>query len=571
MTEAPSSLEQIFFAALEFSSQKEREKYLEVTCGDKPEIRKEVEDLLRANELSRQNEFLEQVPNLQDSSQSDPGNLPGEPTHFGLMMDATISPSQKKRFRSLPTEDQLPQEFGDYELLEKIAHGGMGVVYKARQNNLNRIVALKMILIGAMANEDEIRRFYNEAEAAAQLNHPNIVPVFDVGCHEGQHYFSMEFIPGESLADRLKRGPLPYRNAASHVLRIANAVHTAHEQGIVHRDLKPGNVLIDTGQEPKVTDFGLAKRLEGDSELTATGTIIGTPGFMPPEQANGNLHLINTQSDVYSLGAILYATLTGKAPFEGENQLETIFQVIQDEPQPPRLIDKAIPHDLQVICLKCLEKDPSLRYKSAKDLAEDLRLFLAGEPILAKADFYRRFRKWTIKEPTLAAHLAAILVMMLLIVINYFIFSGSENILNDQTFLHDQGILIGWGGFAFLMQKAINRFPDYSGYLSLLWATLNPIIATGLIYVDGDPGEPEALLYSLYFLLVITTGFLRRVDLVIATTLSSILGYLVLQLPNMGNVKESHIPVFVLAIIVAGLMQAFQVRRFQRVLENQSR
>ena len=568
MTDTPSSLEQIFFEALECSSDSEREKYLYQICGENLKMRKEVEDLLRANELSDRNGFLEQIPNLREPDHQDPVKLQGEPTHWGLIVDATISPSQKNRFRALPTADQLPREFGDYELLEKIAHGGMGVVYKARHNSLNRIVAIKMILIGAMANEDEIRRFYNEAEATAQLDHPNIVPVFDVGCHEGQHYFSMSFISGESLADKLKRGPLPCREAANCVLRIANAVQTAHEMGIVHRDLKPGNVLIDTDHEPKVTDFGLAKRLEANSELTATGTIIGTPGFMPPEQANGNLHQINARSDVYSLGAVLYATLTGKAPFEGQNQLETIFQVLQDEPKPLRSIDKSIPHDLQVICMKCLEKDPALRYESANDLAEDLRLFLAGEPILAKSDFYRRFRKWTIKEPTLAAHLGAILVMMLLIVINYFIF-GNDNAAFDRLIL-DELILIAWAGVAFFLQKSINRLPDLSNYLSLFWAAVNPLIATALICVNA---KPQTLLYFLFFLLVITTGFFRRVDLVIATTLTSILGYLILQLPetSMENVQDSHVPVFVLAIIVAGLMQAFQVRRFQRVLENQSR
>jgi eukaryotic-like serine/threonine-protein kinase len=278
-----------------------------------------------------------------------------------------------------------PQRFGDFELLQEIARGGMGVVYRARQMALNRIVALKMILAGRLATDEDITRFRTEAEAAARLQHPHIVAVHDVGAIDGQHYFSMDFIEGTSLAQKLQNGPLPGRIAARYVRLIARAIHHAHKQGILHRDLKPSNILIDAEDEPHITDFGLAKRLGGDSGQTRTGVVLGTPSYMAPEQAAGKSQQLGPACDIYGLGAVLYELITGRPPFRAETPLDTVMQVMDRDPPPPRLLNSNIDHDLETICLKCLEKDPRRRYPTAEALAEDLQRYLNDEPISARS------------------------------------------------------------------------------------------------------------------------------------------------------------------------------------------
>ena len=278
-----------------------------------------------------------------------------------------------------------PQAFGGYELLNEVARGGMGVVYRARQRELNRVVALKMILAGRLANAEEVLRFRTEAEAAARLQHPSIVAVHDIGEIDGQHFFTMEYIEGKSLAELVSHGPMPQRVAARYVKLIAQAVHHAHKQGIVHRDLKPSNVLIDLEDLPHVTDFGLAKRLGADSAKTRSGAVLGTPSYMAPEQAEGRLKEIGPATDVFSLGAILYELIVGRPPFRGDTPLETILQVVNNDPAPPSSVSPAVDHDLETICLKCLEKDPTLRYLGADQLAADLQRYLEGESIEARS------------------------------------------------------------------------------------------------------------------------------------------------------------------------------------------
>lgn len=315
--------------------------------------------------------------------------------------------------------------FGDYELLHEIARGGMGVVFKARQISLNRIVALKTIRSGELAGEHEIQRFHAESEAVAQLDHPNIVPIYEVGEAAGLHFFSMCFIEGRGLDARLKDGPLPPKEAAQLVHTIAEAIQYAHDKGIVHRDLKPANVLIDGDGTPRITDFGLAKNIAGDSGMTATGQVLGTPSYMSPEQATGRTEEISSLADVYSLGAMLYALVTGRPPFQAANVMETLKQVCEAEPVPPRQLNPAVDRDLETISLKCLQKDSAKRYSSASELSQDLRHFLNDEPIRARpVSWAERSWRWTKRHPARAGLatfglVAAIAVAGLGVALNY--------------------------------------------------------------------------------------------------------------------------------------------------------
>jgi serine/threonine-protein kinase len=277
------------------------------------------------------------------------------------------------------------ERVGDYDLLYELGRGGMGVVFKARDVKLDRFVALKMILPAAMPDESDLARFHTEASAAAGLQHPNIVAVHAVGQEDGRCYYCMELIEGPSLAKKLAGGPLPGRTAARYMVGVARGIDHAHRHGVLHRDLKPANILIDPDDHPHVADFGLAKQLARDSHgCTRTGAVLGTPSYMSPEQAAG-AKTVGPASDIYGLGALLYELLTGRPPFKAESSLDTIMQVLERDPAPPRLLNPKVDRDLETICLKCLQKDPARRYPSAAMVAEDLERFLNGESIRARS------------------------------------------------------------------------------------------------------------------------------------------------------------------------------------------
>lgn len=321
----------------------------------------------------------------------------------------TGSPARDTPTRSLPadhraTSTNAPDRLGEYELLTEIGRGGMGVVYKARQTSLDRIVAVKMILAGRFASSDDVQRFYTEAQAAAKLDHPNVVAIYQVGEIEGHHYFSMDFIEGTDLASMIQAGSLAPELAARYLSQVADAVEYAHRKGILHRDLKPANVLIDDLDRPLISDFGLAKYLGQHEGLTASGLAIGTPSYMSPEQAEGRQADIGPTTDIYALGAILYAMLTGGPPHRGETPVDTILKVIHQDPLPPSEINASLRGDLETICLKCLQKDPAERYSSAKDLADDLRRYLRDEPVDAKpASPLVKTTRWLLNMPLVAA------------------------------------------------------------------------------------------------------------------------------------------------------------------------
>src|SRR5438477_3365961 len=332
---------------------------------------------------------------------------PDEPV-AGVDSSAEASAKADDPGRPMP----MLMDFGDYELLEQIGRGGQGVVFRARQKSLNRIVALKVIGLGNWATKAHLKRFRLEAEAAARLEHPGIVPIHEVGERDGSCYFSMKFVEGGQLDEVIKRTPMSIRRAVELIEKVARTVHYAHEHGILHRDIKPGNILLDRNGEPHLTDFGLARLVEADSTVTGTLEVLGTPSYMAPEQAAGNNAAVSSNTDVYGLGAVLYQLLTGQPPFAGGTTYETIKLLLDAEPRQPRQLNPKIDRDLSTICLKCLEKDPKRRYSSALALAEDLEHWLKHEPIQARrTGIFTRGRKWVQRNPT-SALLAVCLVAL---------------------------------------------------------------------------------------------------------------------------------------------------------------
>jgi WD40 repeat protein/serine/threonine protein kinase len=357
---------------------------------------------------------------------------PGDSSSGGSLRAPSATPSSVDPHRSAAAFDQLTishhpqatpkadlptvrlsQKFGDYLIRHEVGRGGMGIVYKAYHPPTQRTVALKCLKSGDLASDHDVQRFQAESQAVLRLNHPNIVSVFDVGTQDGIPFFAMSFVEGETLSRKLRQGPWEPRASATLAETLARALAYAHQQRVIHRDLKPGNVLIGSDGQPKITDFGLAKVSQDDcSELTVTGDVLGTPKYIPPEQAAGRVREIGPASDIYSLGAILYCLLTGRPPFEAATLQETLKQVIESEPVPPTQLNSGVPKQLETICLKCLEKSPSRRYGSAEQLAEDLRRYLNGSPILARPiTLLERAWRWCVRNPLVASLLTLVAVV----------------------------------------------------------------------------------------------------------------------------------------------------------------
>ena len=457
-------------------------------------------------------------------------------------------------------QNGLPMEtLGQYELLEEVARGGMGVVYKARQTQLNRTVALKMILTGQLAHETEIQRFRTEAAAAAGLEHPGIVPILEIAEEEGFHYYTMSFVEGESLAQRLERAPLPHEQAASFMQKVSTAIAYAHQHRVLHRDLKPANILIDGDGHPKITDFGLAKSLDGEHDLTATGEILGTLQFMAPEQAAARHDQVAETADVYSLGAILYCCLTGNPVFTSTSHIELLLQVLEQEPTSLRRLVPKVPTDLEAICLRCLEKDPKRRYQTAQELVEDLDRYLAREPIQATArSFQNRARRWIRQKPLLAAHVGALLLVELCRH-SYLIGRSGERFSWDH--FQYSFIFGGWIAACFFLQWLYDRH-QYRDVARYLWSAGDVALVTICLKMMDDP---IATLLGAFSLLIVVAGLFMRVRLVWFVTATCVLALLLL-LPTRPDEVQQPLPValmlIVLLITIAGIV-SFQVRRLR--------
>ena len=430
---------------------------------------------------------------------------------------------------------ELPRDFAGFELEEEIGRGGMGVVYKARQKELDRTVAVKMILDSHLASEEHVRRFHEEARAAARVEHSNIVHIHEVGQWNDQHYFVMEYIDGVSLAQKVAEGCLEPEQAAVLVQRVARAVDHLHRQEIIHRDLKPSNILIDGGGEPHVTDFGLAKVFQQEGQSTATGVIVGTPSYMAPEQASGNSDLLGPRSDVYSLGAILFELLTGRPPFLEERPLDTIMKVLSGEPPLPRSLNRNVPRGLELVCLKCLAKNPEDRYESAAELADELGRFLKGDALEARPpNPLLRLVRWGRREPALATRLGVLGIFFCVQWANFYLKRDDP----DFVIFHWQSMVFItlWTATAIACQRFM-KSPKWSVPTRFVWGTLDALMLFFFLFIADGVASPLVVCYPLF---LVASGLWMRVRFVWFMLSLSIVSYVIHVFHFYGWRPELH-------------------------------
>ncbi|MBN2578004.1 MAG: serine/threonine protein kinase [Pirellulales bacterium] len=515
---------------------------------------------LHAGERPEREEFLQQRPELASALRCIEAleNLaPGQEENHAhaVTLDSGNLPGAKG-------SGVFPRDFGRYELLSEIGRGGMGVVYQARQKELDRTVALKMILASHLASPDQVKRFQSEARAAARLRHSNIVQIHEVGQLNGQDFFSMEYIEGESLAERIARGPIDQKAAVRIVAAVARAVEYLHQQGIVHRDLKPSNVLLDREDTPYLTDFGLAKAIFGGDDLTATGVIAGTPSYMAPEQAAGRRGQVGPATDVYSLGVILYELLTGRPPFRAETPVDTLLEVLSGDPPLPRRLNPKIPMALELICLKCLQKSPEERYPSAAALAEDLEHFLRGEPLAARPPgLAQKFWSWTRRQPALAVRLSGLGVFWIVAWINF-----GLHVIDGSFFVKISALLIAWMlvslGCQILLVRGRWVFPA-----RFLWGLSDTVLLLLVLLVGDGVMSPMVIGYPL---LIVSAGLWFRVRFVWFMTGLSLISYGALVLdfyfrrPGLQTPRYSGFDrhaIFVLGLVILAAAVSYLVQR----------
>ncbi len=487
----------------------------------------------------------------------------------------------------LPMASDLPRSFGSYQLLSEIGRGGMGVVYMARQEELDRLVAVKMILSSHLASADQVRRFQAEARAAAKLRHSHIVPIHEVGQCNGQDYFTMEYIEGQSLAQRIEAGkkgtglicaqhpsgrsgklapspfsPVDVPTAVRIVGTMARAVDYLHRQGIVHRDLKPSNILLDAQGEPYLTDFGLAKFFAPDTQRTATGVIAGTPSYMAPEQAAGRGSEIGPGTDVYSLGAILYELLTGRPPFIEENALDTLLNVLSVDPMLPRRLNPKIPRELELICMTCLGKSPEDRYSSAAALADDLDRFARGEPIKVRPPrLGQRFLGWTRRQPALASRLGGLALFYIIDWINYL-----TGVVDLAFHIKISVVIVLWVLGSIICQRLVET-RRWSLAAPFVWGTLDSILFLIALLIADGAASP---LIVGYMLLIVAAGLWFRVRFVFYMSVLSLLSYGVLmvdyyyrrpELQHANPLKLDRHVIFAVSLVMLASIVAYLVER----------